>query len=259
MLTNLLQNKNVLITGIAGKKSIAYGIAKEMHNAGANIAVTCQSPELVPHITKITSEFNASIVIPCDVADDNSILNMVNTLKLHWDNIDIVVHSIAYCPTDAFAGNFIESTTRDNFKVSHDISSYSLIALTKATMPMLINTSSIIALTYIGSTVVVPGYNVMSLAKASLECGVRNLAYDLGPLGIRVNGLSAGPYYTHATRIGTFIKEHMRIYEKNSLLQRPITIEELANSAILLGSDLSSAITGQIIYADGGYNVVGTK
>lgn len=235
---------------------MAYGIAKAMHQQGAQLAFTYQVPELETRVRKIISEFDSELLFQCDVSDDAQISKVFIDLSKHWDRFDGLVHSIAFCTADAFAGNFIDSVTRDNFKIAHDISSYSLAALSKAALPMLNQGSSILAISYDGSNKAVPGYNVMGLAKASLESNVRYLANDLGPLGIRVNCISAGPHKTFATMHSPVIDKSLEHYRKYSPIRRNVTIEEIGNAAAFLMSDMASAITGELTYVDGGYNAV---
>ncbi|MBT3196807.1 MAG: enoyl-ACP reductase [Gammaproteobacteria bacterium] len=253
-----MQGKKALIIGVASNRSIAWGIAKAMHREGAEIALTYQGQKLEGRIRKLAAELDSDIVIPCDVASDADIENSFKTLADHWDGLDCLVHSVAFSPKGELDGRFIDAVTREGFQIAHDISSYSFAALAREALPMMKGRNgSMLTLTYLGAIRSIPHYNVMGLAKASLEANVRALAADLGPDQIRVNGLSAGPIKTLAARgIGDF---HLLLdySEKNSPLRRNVTIEEVGNVGAFLCSDLSSGMTGEITYVDGGYNTTG--
>lgn len=253
-----LAGKRALIVGIASNRSIAWGIAEAMKREGAKLAFTYQNEKLKPRVKKFAEACDTNIVLPCDLGDDKEISQLFATLEKSWDGLDILVHSAAFAPKDELAGDFVEATSREGSQIAHDISSYSLTALAKAGRPMMKgHDGAIITLTYMGSVRAMPNYNVMGLAKASLEANIRYMAYALGPDGIRVNGISAGPIRTLAAAgIGDFRKmlDHV---EQNAPLRKNITIEEVGNTAAFLCSDLASGITGEITYVDAGFNIVG--
>ena len=253
-----LAGKRALIVGIASNRSIAWGIAEAMKREGAALAFTYQNEKLKPRVEKFAAECGAEITLPCDLGIDEDITRLFEELRKSWDKLDILVHSAAFAPKEELAGDFVELTTREGSKIAHDISSYSLTALAKAARPMMKGTNgAIISLTYMGSVRAMPNYNVMGLAKASLEANIRYMAYALGPDGIRVNGISAGPIRTLAAAgIGDFRKmlDHV---EQNAPLRKNVTIEEVGNTAAFLCSDLASGITGEITYVDAGFNIVG--
>ena len=254
----MLANKRILITGLLSNRSIAYGVAKAMHREGAELAFTYQGEGVRERVTRLATDFGANRVFPCDVASDEQIAELFAQLGQSWDGLDGIVHAIAYAPREALAGDFHEAVTRENFRIAHDISSYSLAALVKAGLPLMQGrNAAVVAMTYLGAVRAVPNYNVMGLAKASLEACVRYLAFSLGPLGIRVNGISAGPIKTLAAAgVGDFNKLLSHV-EKNSPLKRNVTTEEVGNAAAFLCSDLASGINGEITYVDGGFNISG--
>jgi enoyl-[acyl-carrier protein] reductase I len=254
----MLTNKKILITGMLSNRSIAYGVAQAMHREGAELAFTYQGEAVRERVQGLAQAFGAAPVIPCDVARDDQIAALFETLGKSWDSLDGLVHAIAYAPREALAGNFHDAVTRENFHIAQDISAYSLAGLVKAGLPIMQDRRpAVVALTYLGAVRAVPNYNVMGLAKASLEACVRYLAFSLGPLGIRVNGISAGPIKTLAAAgIGDFGKL-LGFVEKNSPLRRNVTIEEVGNTAAFLCSDLASGINGEITYVDGGFNMSG--
>lgn len=253
-----LENKKALIIGVASNRSIAWGIAQAMHQQGAELAFTYQNDRLQSRVEKMAQDCSSSIVLPCDVASDDNISALFTQLGEHWSEFDILVHSVAFAPKEELEGDFVERTTRAGSMMAHDISSYSLTALAKAARPMLQgHASAILSLSYLGAEKAMPNYNVMGLAKASLETNTRYMAYALGPDGIRVNCISAGPIRTLAAAgIGDFRKmlEHV---EQNAPLRKNVTIEEVGNAAAFLCSDLASGITGEVTYVDAGYNIVG--
>lgn len=253
-----LAGKRVLIVGLATERSIAYGIANAMHREGAELAFTYQGERLKERVVQIAMEFGSQIVLPMDVAFDEQIDSAFATLKQRWDSLDIIVHAVAYAPRETLAGGFVDVTSRDGFRIAHDISSYSLTALARAGLPLMKGRAgSLLTLTYLGAVRSIPSYNVMGLAKASLEANVRFLAADLGPQGIRVNGISAGPIKTLAAAgIGGFRKMLSHVAAA-SPLRRNVTTEDVGNTAAFLCSDLAAGITGEIVYVDGGYNTVG--
>ncbi len=253
-----LQGKRALITGIASERSIASGIAEAMHREGAELAFTYQNEKLKPRVEAAAKEFGSDIVIPLDVTSDAQISECFGELGKHWDGFDILIHAIAYAPREAIAGQFLDGLTRENFAIAHDISAYSLAALAGAARPMMAGRNgAVLTLSYLGAERALQGYNLMGVAKASLEATVRYLAYNLGPEGIRVNAVSAGPIKTLAAAgIGGFRKILGHV-EENAPLRRTVTIEEVGNVAAFLCSDLASAVTGEVTYVDSGYNILG--
>ena len=252
-----LAEKRALIVGIANNRSIACGIAAAMKREGAELALTYQNEKLKSRVEKLAEEYGTKIVLPCNLESDSEITQLFSELSNSWANLDILVHSAAFAPKEELAGDFVESTTREGAKIAHDTSSYSLTALGKAARPMMKGHGAIVSLTYMGAVRAMPNYNVMGLAKASLEANIRYMAYALGPEGIRVNGISAGPIRTLAAAgIGDFRKmlEHVR---QNAPLRKNVTIEEVGNTAAFLCSDLAGGITGEITYVDAGFNIVG--
>ncbi|GGI85756.1 enoyl-ACP reductase FabI [Legionella impletisoli] len=252
-----LNGKKALIVGLASNRSIAYGIAKAFHEQGAELAFTYQNDKLKERVEKMASEFNSSLTFPCDVASDDEINSVLQQLNQHWEKLDILVHSVAYAPQDQISGDYVENATREGFKIAHDISAYSLVALAKAAMPMMKETNgSIITLSYYGAEKAVPNYNVMGIAKASLEASVRYLASSLGSRGIRVNAISAGPIKTLAAAGIKDFRKIQSAYANVTPLQRNITAEEVGNAAAFLCSDLASGITGEVVHVDAGYHAV---
>jgi enoyl-[acyl-carrier protein] reductase I len=250
-----LQNKKILITGLLSNRSIAYGIAKAMKREGAALAFTYQSDDIRARVAQLAHEFGATPVLGCDVADDEQIEHLFTSLRKQWDGLDGIVHSIAFAPRDALKGDLLEGLTREAFRVAHDVSSYSFAALARAGLPMMEGrNAALLTMTYLGAARSVPHYNVMGLAKASLEANVRYLARNLGPKGIRVNGISAGPIKTLAAAGISGFGKILKFVEDNAPLQRNVTIEEVGNAAAFLMSDLASGITGEITYVDCGFN-----
>ena len=250
-----MSGKRVLIVGVASKLSIAYGIAAAMSREGAELAFTYQNEKLKKRVEEFAASFGSSLVFPCDVAQDSEIDTLFTELSAHWDSLDSLVHSVAYAPADQLEGDFVDVTTREGFRMAHDISSYSLIALTKAAKPLLTKAhGNVLTLTYQGSERVLPNYNVMGLAKASLEANVRYLASSMGPLGVRVNAISAGPIRTLAASGIKNFRKMLAYNESATPLRRNVTIEEVGNAAAFLCSDLASGISGEIMYVDGGFN-----
>ena len=252
-----LQGRRILVTGMLSNRSIAYGIAKACAREGAELAFTYQGEGVRERVANLAQEFGATLVYPCDVADDAQIDALFADLAKSWDCLDGLVHAIAFAPREALKGAFHESVTREAFRVAHDVSSYSLAALAKAAAPMMANRhAAIVTLSYLGAARALPHYNVMGLAKASLEAGVRYLAAGLGPSGVRVNAISAGPIKTLAAAgIGDFSKI-LNFVAKNSPLRRGVSAEEVGNAAAFLLSDLASGITGEVIYVDAGFSHV---
>jgi enoyl-[acyl-carrier protein] reductase I len=250
-----LQNKNILITGLLSNRSIAYGIAKAMRREGARLAFSYQGERVKDRVIDLAAEFDSKLVLPCDVASDVEIDALFAELKGQWSGLDGIVHSIAFAPREALAGDYVDSVTREAFRIAHDVSSYSFTALAKAGLPMMLGRNgSLLTMTYLGAERSFPSYNVMGLAKASLEANVRYMAQSLGPKGIRVNAISAGPIKTLAAAgIGSFGKL-LAHSEKQSPLRRNVTTDEVGNTAAFLCSDLASGITGEITYVDAGFN-----
>jgi enoyl-[acyl-carrier protein] reductase I len=252
-----LTGKRALIVGIASHRSIAWGIAEAMHRQGAELAFTYQNERLRDRVDEAARQFGSTIVVPCDVADDGQIQALFEQLGKHWDGLDTLVHSVGFAPREALQGGFLDGLTRENFGIAHDVSSYSLAALAKAARPMMQGRNgSILTLTYLGAVRAMASYNVMGLAKASLEACVRFLAYNLGPEGTRVNAISAGPIKTlAASGVGNFRKmlDHV---QQVTPLRRNVTIEDVGNAAAFLCSDLANGITGEITYVDAGYSTV---
>lgn len=253
-----MQGKRALIVGIASHRSIAWGIAEAMHKQGAQLAFTYQNDKLKSRVEEAAQEFGSNIVLPCDVGVDAEIDSVVNELGKHWDGLDTLVHSVGFAPREALDGGFLDGLNRENFRIAHDISSYSLAALAKAFRPMMQGRNgSILTLSYLGAERALVNYNVMGLAKASLEACVRYLALNLGPEGTRVNAISAGPIKTLAAAgIGNFRKMLSHV-EENAPIRRTVTIEDVGNVAAFLCSDLAAGITGETTYVDGGYNILG--
>ncbi|RNF84930.1 enoyl-ACP reductase FabI [Montanilutibacter psychrotolerans] len=254
-----LQGKRALITGIASERSIASGIAEAMHREGAELAFTYQNDKLKTRVEKAAAEYGSKIVLPLDVSDDAQIAACLEQLGQHWsDGFDILVHAIAYAPREAIAGQFLDGLTRENFAIAHDISSYSLAAMAKAARPLMAGRNgSILTLSYLGAERALAGYNVMGVAKASLEATVRYLSYNLGPEGTRVNAISAGPIKTLAAAGIAGFRKILGHVEENAPLRRTVTIEDVGNVAAFLCSDLAAGVTGEITYVDAGYNIVG--
>ncbi len=252
-----LQGRRILVTGMLSNRSIAYGIAKACAREGAELAFTYQGEGVRERVTGLAREFGTESVFPCDVADDAQIDALFAELAKKWDGLDGLVHAIAFAPREALKGGFHESVSREAFRVAHDVSSYSLAALAKGAAPMMQGRpGAIVTLSYLGAVRAIPNYNVMGLAKASLEAGVRYLASSLGPSGIRVNAISAGPIKTLAAAgIGGFSKI-LHFVEKNAPLRRGVSAEEVGNAAAFLLSDLASGITGECIYVDAGFSHV---
>jgi enoyl-[acyl-carrier protein] reductase I len=253
-----MSGKRALIVGLASSRSIAYGIASAFHREGAELAFTYQNDKLKPRVEKMAAEFGSSLTYPLDVAYDAEIDDMIAALSKAWDGIDVLVHSVGFAPREQLAGTYIESVTREGFQIAHDISSYSLAALAKAALPMMQNrNSAILTLSYLGAVRAVPNYNVMGLAKASLEANVRFLAADLGPRGIRVNAISAGAIKTLAAAGISGFRKMLAHMQQVSPIRRNVTPEDVGNAAAFLCSDLAAGIAGEILYVDGGYNTIG--
>lgn len=252
-----LTGKKALIVGLASNRSIAYGIAKAFYEQGAELAFTYQNEKLKERVESMAAEFNSTLIFPCDVASDAEIQHVFSALGQHWDKLDILIHSVAFAPADQIAGDYIQNATRDGFQIAHDISVYSLIGLSKAALPLMEGTNgSILTLSYYGAEKAVPNYNVMGIAKASLEAAVRYLAASLGPRGLRVNAISAGPIRTLAAAGIKDFRKLQSAYADVTPLKRNITAEEVGNTAAFLCSDLASGITGDVVHVDAGYHAV---
>ena len=252
-----LQGKRALIVGLASKRSIAWGIAKAMQREGAELAFTYQNEKLKERVEDMAAQCGSEITMACDVASDEQIEAAFQHLDDFWDHLDIIVHSVAYAPREQLEGSYLDSVTREGFRVAHDISSYSFAALAKAGRNMMEGRNgALLSLSYLGAERTMPNYNVMGLAKASLEANVRYMASTLGPDNIRVNAISAGPIKTLAAAGISDFRKLLDHVEKTAPLRRNITTEEVGNVAAFLCSDLASAITGEIVYVDGGYNTV---
>lgn len=250
-----LAGKRILITGLISNRSISYGIAKAMHREGAELAFAYQNERFKERVSKMAAEFGSALVFPCDVQSDAEITRLFDEIALVWDGLDGFVHSIAYAPTDALEGDFLDAFSRDAFRISQDISAASFPLMAKAARPLMKGRNgAMLTMSYLGAVRTMPNYNIMGLAKASLEASVRYLAVCLGPEGTRVNAISAGPIKTLAAAgIGSFSKL-LSFNERNAPLRRNVTIEEVGNAAAFLCSDLASGVTGEIMYVDGGFN-----
>ena len=253
-----MSGKRALIVGVATERSIAWGIAEAFHREGAELAFTYANDKLKERVEPLAQSVGSNIVLPLDVTSDAQIDAAFAALKDRWGQFDILVHAVAFAPREALAGGFTDSTSREAFAIAHDVSSYSLTALSRAALPLMQGRAgSILTLSYLGAVRAIPSYNVMGLAKASLEANVRFLAADLGPKGIRVNGISAGPIKTLAAAgIGGFRKMLSRVAEV-APLRRNVTQEDVGNAAAFLCSDLAAGVTGEILYVDGGFSTVG--
>jgi len=253
-----LANKKALIVGVASNRSIAYGVAQAMHREGARLAFTYQGEKLANRVAGFAEKFDSDIVLPMDVGNDQEIADAFAQLGEKWDGLDCIVHSVGFAPREQLEGSYIDAVTRDGFRVAHDISSYSLAALAKAGRTMMQGRNgSIVTMSYLGAVRTVPNYNVMGVAKASLEANVRYLADSMGPEGVRVNAVSAGPIRTLAASGISGFRDMLSEAEKKVPLRRNVTIEEVGNAAAFLSSDLASGITGDILYVDSGYHVLG--
>jgi len=252
-----LSGKRVLIVGLASNRSIAYGIAQAMHREGAELAFTYQNEKLQPRVEKMAAEFGSDLCFPLDVAHDSEITKVFSDLEQHWDGLDTIVHSVGFAPRDQLAGKFLDSVTREGYQIAHDISAYSFVALAKAGRKMLEGRNgSLLTLSYLGAIRAIPNYNVMGLAKASLEASVRFLAADMGPEGIRVNAVSAGPIKTLAAAGISGFRNILGHVTETAPLRKNISAIDVGNTAAFLCSDLAAGITGEVVYVDGGYSNV---
>jgi len=253
-----MAGKRALIVGLASNRSIAWGVAQAFAREGAELAFTYQNDKLKPRVEDMAAELGSKLTYPLDVGSDEEIDTMMAALREDWDGLEVLVHSVGFAPRDQLAGTYIESVTREGFRIAHDISSYSLAALAKAALPMIEGrNSAILTLTYLGAVRAVPNYNVMGLAKASLEANVRFLSADLAPRGIRVNGISAGPIKTLAAAGIAGFRKMLKHVEEVSPIRRNVTPADVGNAAAFLCSDLAAGISSEILYVDGGYNTIG--
>ena len=252
-----LAGKRLLVTGVLNNRSIAYGVAKACHREGAELAFSYQGERFKDRITEYAAEFGSKLIFDCDVGSDEQIAALADGLKAAWpEGFDGFVHSIGFAPREAIAGDFLDGLSRESFRIAHDISAYSFPALAKATLAQLRPNSALLTMTYLGAVRAVPAYNTMGLAKASLEASVRYLASSVGPKGIRVNGISAGPIKTLAASGIKGFGKLLGVFEENSPLRRTVTIDDVGNVAAFLLSDLSAGITGEISYVDAGFSQV---
>jgi enoyl-[acyl-carrier protein] reductase I len=250
-----LHDKKILITGLLSNRSIAYGIARAAQREGATLAFTYQGEGVKDRVLKLAAEFGTDLVLPCDVASDDEIDRLFADLGARWDGLDGIMHSIAYAPREALAGEYLEGLSREAFRVAHDVSSYSFAALAKCGLPLMEGRkAALLTLSYLGAERSIPRYNVMGLAKASLEANVRYLAHNLGPRGIRVNGISAGPIKTLAAAGISGFNKIFSFVEQNAPLRRNVTTDDVGNVAAFLLSDLAAGVTGEITHVDCGFN-----
>ena len=254
---SLLAGKLGIVFGVANKRSIAWAIAQAWHKAGARLAFTYQGERLKENVEELAGTFGAdTLLMPCDVSKDEDIANVFKTVGEKFGKLHLLLHSVAFAPKEALEGEFV-NTTREAYRVAHDISAYSLVALARGAMPLMIDGGSIVAMSYYGAEKVVPHYNVMGVAKASLEASTRYLAYDLGPKKIRVNCISAGPVNTLAARGIAGFTDMLKHYEAHAPLKRNVLPDELGSTGTFLASDGAAAITGQVLYVDCGYQIMG--
>ncbi|HEX6690792.1 MAG TPA: enoyl-ACP reductase FabI [Burkholderiales bacterium] len=252
-----LSGKKILVTGLLSNRSIAFGVAKAAAREGAELALTYQNERFKDRAADMAKELGAKVVLPCEVTSDKEIADLFSQLKKQWDGLDGLVHAIAFAPREAIAGDFLDGLSREAFAQAHDISVYSFPALAKAALPMMQGRrAALVTLTYLGAARVVPNYNTMGLAKASLEASVRYLAASLGPKGIRVNGISAGPIKTLAAAGISGFGKILKFVEEQSPMRRNVSTEDVGNAAAFLLSDLAAGITGEILYVDSGFSHV---
>ncbi|HWR13352.1 MAG TPA: enoyl-ACP reductase [Terriglobales bacterium] len=251
-----LEGKTAVVFGVANKRSIAWSIAQQLHSEGANVAITYQNERLRLEAEDLVKSLPGAEGFQCDVSSDTEIDHLFSKLRERYGKIHSLVHSVAYAPADELKGDFI-NTTREGFRIAHDVSVYSLIAVSRAAAPLMTDGGSIMTLTYYGSEKVVPKYNVMGVAKAALEATVRYLANDLGKQGVRVNAISAGPIKTLAARGISGLGDMMSSHAERAPLKRNVETEEVGKTGLFLASDLSTGITGEVIYVDCGYNIMG--
>jgi enoyl-[acyl-carrier protein] reductase I len=253
----LLDGKTGIVFGVANKRSIAWAIAQAWAREGAKLAFTFQGERVKENVAELAGTFGTdTLILPCDVTKDDEIADVFKTVGEKFGKLNLLLHSVAYAPKDALEGEFV-NTSREAFRVAHDVSAYSLVALARAAVPLMTEGGSIVAMSYYGAEKVVPHYNVMGVAKAALEAGTRYLAYDLGPKKIRVNCISAGPVNTLAARGISGFQEMLKHYEAHAPLKRNVLPEELGATGVFLASDGAAAVTGQVIYVDCGYQIMG--
>lgn len=250
-----MTGKRILITGVASKLSIAYGIAKAMHDQGAELAFTYQNDKLKTRVEEFAQSLNSSIILPCDVAEDESIDSLFTELAKVWLKFDGFVHSIGFAPADQLDGDYVDAVTREGFRIAHDISAYSFVAMAKACRSMLNPHSALLTLSYLGAERAIPNYNTMGLAKASLEANVRYMANAMGKETIRVNAVSAGPIRTLAASGIKDFRKMLSHCEAVTPLRRTVTTEDVGNAAAFLCSDLAGGITGEVLHVDGGFSI----
>jgi enoyl-[acyl-carrier protein] reductase I len=254
---SLLAGKTGIVFGVANKRSIAWAIAQAWAREGARLAFTYQGDRVKENVEELAGTFGAdTLILPCDVTRDEDIANVFKAVGEKFGKLNLLLHSVAFAPKDALEGEFV-NTSREAYRMAHDISAYSLVALARSAAPLMTDGGSIVAMSYYGAEKVMPHYNVMGVAKASLEASTRYLAYDLGPKKIRVNCISAGPVNTLAARGISGFAEILKHYEAHAPLKRNVTPEELGETGVFLASDGAAAITGQVLYVDGGYQIMG--
>lgn len=252
----LMKGKKGVVLGVANKRSIAWGITQAVASAGATVALTYQGERIEKSVRSLAESLADPLILPCDVTKDDEIAALFERLKAEFGELDFLVHSVAFAPKEALEAKYME-TSRDAYRIAQEISAYSLVPLARYASPLMREGGSIVAMTYHGSVKVVPNYNVMGVAKAALEASVRYLAEDLGPDGIRVNAVSAGPVNTLAARGVSGFTGMLKIHADKAPLKRNVEVEEVANAALFLLSPMSSGITGEVLYADCGYNIMG--
>ena len=253
-----LTNKRILITGVASNRSIAWGCASAMRREGAEIVLTYQTDKLRGRVEDLAGQLDSTLCLPLDVASDAQIDAAFARLGEHWDGLDAIVHAVAFAPREQLEGDYVDAVTREGFATAHDVSSYSLAALAKAGRALMEGRNgSLVTMSYLGAVRAVPNYNVMGVAKASLEANVRYLAASLGPRGTRVNAVSAGPIRTLAAAGISDFRSMLKQVEERTPLRRNVTIDEVGNAAAFLCSDLASGITGDVLYVDTGYHILG--
>lgn len=254
---SFLRGKRILITGLLSNRSIAYGVAKACHAQGAELAFTYQNERFETRVKDMAAEFGSSLCFPCDVSEDSQISALFDALSQHWPQLDGLLHAIAFAPREAIAGEFLDGLSRESFRIAHEISSYSFPALAKAALPLMReNGGALVTLSYLGAERVVPAYNTMGLAKASLEAATRYLAANLGPMGIRVNAVSAGPIKTLAASGIKGFGTILNVVEKSAPLRRNVSIDDVGNACAFLLSDLAGGITGEVTMVDAGFSRV---
>jgi enoyl-[acyl-carrier protein] reductase I len=255
-----LSGKRAVVVGLASNRSIAWGIAQALKTQGAELAFNYQADKLRGRVEKMAAELGSDIVLPLDVTEDGQIEAFVEGIGERWDGVDILIHSVAYAPADQLEGRYLDAVNREGFRIAHDVSSYSFAALAKAARPLMRDRkAALLTLSYLGAVRALPSYNVMGLAKASLEANMRFMAFDLGPGGTRVNAISAGPIRTLAASGIKGMRQMLEKVAETAPLRRNVTIEDVGNAAAFLCSDLAAGITGHVLYVDAGYSIVGMQ